>query len=213
MRILLIALLAVFTTFSAAETKPKEDGWKPLFNGKTLEGWKLSGFAGEGESAVEDGKIVIPMSDRLSGITYKGDVPKADYEVELEARRVSGTDFFVGLTFPVADSHASLILGGWGGAVCGISSLDDEDANHNETRKIVRFKKEQWYKVRLRVEPKRIQAWIDDKPLIDVDIAGKKIGTRPEIDPSKPFGLSTFATTAEIKTIRLRSIPSTEKAK
>jgi hypothetical protein len=207
MRTFLIALLAVFATFAVASTEPKED-WKPLFDGKTLEGWKQSGFAGEGETVVEDGKIVIPMSDRLSGITYKGDVPKSGYEVELEARRVSGTDFFVGLTFPVADTHASLILGGWGGAVCGISNLDDEDANHNATRKIVRFKKDQWYKVRLRVEPKRIQAWVDDKLIVDVDITGKKIGTRPEIDSSKPFGLSTFATTAEIKSIRLRTFPS-----
>src|SRR3954463_5830579 len=120
MRTALIALALVLGTVSltADEKDKSKEGWKDLFDGKTLTGWKQTGFTGD-DTTVEDGKIVIPMTDRLLGITYTGDaVPKVNYEVELEARRVDGSDFFVGLTFPVADSHASLILGGWGGAVC-----------------------------------------------------------------------------------------------
>jgi hypothetical protein len=184
-------------------TKPE---WKSLFNGKDLDGWKQSKFGGNADATVQNGVIVIPMAERLSGITYAGDVPKANYEIELEARRHDGTDFFVGLTFPINDSHASLILGGWGGSVCGISSFDGDDANDNETRTLMRFKKDQWYKVRLRVEPKRIQVWVDEKPLIDADPKGRKIGIRDEIAPSKPLGLATFATTAEIKSMRLRAL-------
>jgi hypothetical protein len=166
---------------------------------------------------VEDGKIVIPLAERLAGITYDAKdadkLPKANYEVEVEARRVQGTDFFVGLTFPVGDSFASLILGGWGGTVCGISSLDGDDANHNETRKLIRFKKGQWYKVRLRVESERIQAWLDEEPLVDVKTTGKHVDIRPEIGPSKPLGLASFATTAEVKSIRLREVPADEAKK
>jgi hypothetical protein len=209
-RIIGLALLMGMCCALAADAPA--DGWKNLFDGKSLNGWKSSGYGGGGETRVEDGKIVIPMGDRLSGITYTGNVPHMNYEVELEARRVLGSDFFVGLTFPVGDAHASLILGGWGGAVCGISSLDGEDANTNKTRKVVRFKKDQWYKVRLRVEPQRLQAWLDDKPLIDADTKGKQIDIRPEIAPSKPFGLATFTTTAEVKSIRLRTLGA-EKTK
>ena len=188
--------------------EPAKQGWKDLFDGKTLTGWKQSGYGGE-EAMVEDGKIVIPLAERLAGITCtREDLPKTNYEVELEARRVEGNDFFVGLTFPVADSHASLILGGWGGAVCGISSLDGEDANNNETRKTLKFKRGQWYKVRLRVEPNRIKAWLDDEPLLDVDTTGRMIDIRAEIGPSKPFGLATFSTAAEVKTVRIRDIGS-----
>ena len=191
--------------------EPAKQGWTDLFDGKTLAGWKQSGYGGE-EATVEDGKIVIPLAERLAGITStREDLPKTNYEVELEARRVEGNDFFVGLTFPVADSHASLILGGWGGAVCGISSLDGEDANNNETRKTLKFKRGQWYKVRLRVEPKRIQAWVDDEPLLDVDTTGRTIDIRAEIGPSKPFGLSTFSTTAEVKYVRIRPLPVGDK--
>ena len=50
----------------------------------------------------------------LSGITTTlKDLPTTNYEVEFEAQRVMGTDFFVGYTFPVGDSACSLILGGW----------------------------------------------------------------------------------------------------
>jgi hypothetical protein len=195
----------------ADDAKPKEAAWRELFDGKSLAGWKQSGYGGE-EATVEDGKIVIPLAERLAGITYTGDdLPKTNYEVELEARRVDGNDFFVGLTFPVGDSHASLIVGGWGGSVCGISSLDGEDANNNETRKTLRFKKGQWYKVRLRVEPNRIRAWLDGEPLLDVDTTARKVDVRPEIAPSKPFGLATFSTSAEVKCVRLRGIETEKK--
>jgi hypothetical protein len=215
-----VAVVLVFSVSAAAllqaDEKPKdakEPAWRELFNGKDLTGWRQSDYGGGPEVTVEEGKIVIPLAERLAGITYDAKdadkLPKTNYEVELEARRVQGTDFFVGLTFPMGESHASLILGGWGGTVCGISSLDGDDANHNETRKLIRFKKGQWYKVRLRVEPERIQAWLDDQPLVDVKTAGKRIDIRPEIGPSKPLGLATFATQAEVKSIRLRELQKT----
>jgi hypothetical protein len=197
------ALLGLLLALAAAD-KPE---WRPLFDGQTLDGWKQTDSGGGNEATIENGVIVIPMGERLSGITYAGgDGPKADYEIELDARRTSGTDFFVGLTFPINDSHATLILGGWGGSVCGISSFDGEDANNNETRKVMRFKKDQWYRVRLRVEPKRIQVWLDEQPLIDADPKGRKIDIRPEIALSKPLGLATFATTAEIRSVKLRKL-------
>ena len=194
------------------EAKQAEAGWTDLFDGKSLDGWRQSGYGGEAEATVEAGVLTIPMADRLSGITFTGgDVPKSNYEVEVQARRVGGTDFFVGLTFPVGDAHASLILGGWGGAVCGISSLDGQDANHNETRKLAKFKKNQWYTARLRVEPARVQVWLDGQPLIDADLTGKRVDVRPEIAPSQPLGLATFATTAEVKSVRLRELPADEQ--
>jgi hypothetical protein len=210
-----LVVVLVFTISAAAllraDEKPKEPAWRELFNGKDLTGWRRSDYGGGPEVTVDDGKIVIPLAERLAGITYDGadadKLPKTNYEVELQARRVQGTDFFVGLTVPVGESYASLILGGWGGTVCGISSLDGDDANHNETRKLIRFKKGQWYKVRLRVEPERIQAWLDDQPLVDVKTTGKHIDIRPEIGPSKPLGLASFATTAEVKSIRFRALP------
>ena len=124
---------------------------------------------------------------------------------------MDGSDFFCGLTFPVDDSHATLVLGGWGGTLCGISSFDDEDAAHNDTKTFQRFETGKWYHVRLRVTPGKLQAWVDDKSIVDVSTNGKKIGIRNEMEATKPLGLTSFQTQAEFKDIKLTAIPAEVK--
>ncbi len=188
-----------------------KDGWKPLFNGKDLDGWKITNFGGEGEVFVEDGIVVISQGVDLSGVHTERELPKINYEVQFEAQRVAGSDFFAGLTFPVKDSHCSLIIGGWGGGVCGLSSLSGMDASENETTSYRDFTKGQWYKFRLIVTDDHISAWIDDNQIVDVDTTGQRIGTRFEIDRSKPFGFATYQTTAKLRNAKLRPLPETEK--
>ena len=180
--------------------------WKPLFNGKNLDGWTASDFAGHADPDVEDGAIVIPMGVTLTGVTYGGDVPKMDYEVEVQAKRAQGSDFFCGITFPVDDTFASLIIGGWGGGTCGISSLDEKDAAHNSTTTYHKFNKDQWYTIRLRVTAHKLEAWVDKEKIVDVDTTGKKIALRQDIDAGKPFSIATYQTTAALKDIRIRSV-------
>jgi hypothetical protein len=191
--------------------KADKDGWKQLFNGKDLEGWKITNFGGEGEVYVENGEVVITQGADLSGIHTEQEIPKVDYEIQFEAQRAAGSDFFAGLTFPVKDSHCSLILGGWGGGVCGISSLNGMDASENQTTSYQTFEKGQWYKVRIVVRDKHLHAWLDDAKIVDVDTTDMKIGTRFEVDRSKPFGFSTYSTTGRLKNVRVRSLPPEEK--
>lgn len=104
-----------------AEKNPAEKAevkWQSLFDGKTLKGWKNSEFGGGGEILVENGQIRISFGEGCNGVTYQKEFPKIDYEVQLEAQRVEGTDFFCGMTFPVQESPCSLIIGGWGGRCC-----------------------------------------------------------------------------------------------
>ncbi len=200
-----------------AATKPAQN-WRSLFDGKTLGKWQVSDFAGHGDPTVENGTLLLPFGEMLTGVTYSGDVPKMNYEVELEAKKLDGADFFCGLTFPVNETFASLICGGWGGPVVGISSLDDMDAARNETRSLRRFDKDKWYTIRMRVLPDRLQAWIDNEKVVDVATTGKKISTRVEVDPSKPFGIASYQTSAALRHIRIRNlnadeIPATKPAK
>jgi len=182
-------------------------GWRELFDGKTLKNWKSSGFAAQGEPVVENGLLVLPAGEGLTGVTWDGgDLPKVNYEVEVVAKKMEGADFFCGLTFPVKDSHASLIVGGWGGAVVGISNIDDADAAHNDTTVYEKFDQDRWYTVRMRVLPEKLQAWIDDKRVIDISIKGKKIELRVGIDEAKPFGVASYATTAAIKSVKIRKV-------
>lgn len=183
-----------------------KDGWQPLFNGKDLEGWKITNYGGEGDVLVEDGEVIISQGSDLSGIHTEKKLPKSNYEVQYEAMREAGSDFFAGLTFPIGDNHCSLICGGWGGGVCGISSLDGMDASENETTSYQQFEKGKWYKFRLVVTDNHINAWIDDKQIVDVDTTDRKIGVRFEVERSKPFGFCTYATTGRIRNARIRPL-------
>jgi hypothetical protein len=201
------------TAETASPESPKPaDAWTDLFDGKTLGKWIATQFGGEGEVTIEDGAIVLAKGDDMTGITWRGEPPaKMNYEIELEAKRVDGGDFFCGLTFPVGDDPCSLICGGWGGSVTGLSSLDGDDASRNETTQGINYDNGRWYKVRLRVTPDKIEVWLDDKPIINVATATHKIGIRPEVDASRPLGIATWRTTAALRALRLRKLDAEAK--
>src|SRR5262249_54003361 len=129
-----------------------------------------------------------------------------DYEISLEAMRVSGSDFFCGLTFPVGEAPCSFIVGGWGGGVVGLSSIDGSDASENETTQYKEFTTGRWYKVRVRVTKEKIEAWIDDKKMVDLPTKDRGISIRVEVELSRPLGISSYATTAALRDIKLRRL-------
>lgn len=199
----------------APAAAPKaEPQWTSLFDGKTLGKWAITNFGGEGEVKVENGAILLPMGQTLTGITYTGDdYPKMNYEIALEGQRVDGSDFFCGLTFPVDKTFASLILGGWGGTVTGISSLDDNDASSNDTTKYIRYEPKKWYRIRMRVTENKFESWLDDEKIVDVKTTGHKIGIRIEVDKSCPLGIATWQTSGAIRNIRIRKLAPDEIGK
>lgn len=203
-------LLALLLTIDLpAADAPKVEG-KELFNGKDLKGWKITDFGGEGETIVTNKEILSHEGASLSGVQYTNviDLLTNNYSVSLEAMKIDGSDFFCGLTFPVKDSACSLIVGGWGGGVVGLSNLDSMDASENETTKFISFAKDKWYKIRVEVRTGSIKAWIDDEPIIDADIKDRKVGLRPgPIELQSPFGLSAYQTTAAWRNIRIAPLP------
>lgn len=226
MRLQLVAFLciAVLTSSLCAEDKagtakkkkPKKDtAVIQLFDGKTLKGWNSTKFGGEGEVTVKDGSLILPMGSDLTGVTWKNgkSLPRSNYEITFEAMRVDGYDFFCGLTLPIHKGHASLICGGWGGGVCGLSSIDTYDASENQTSSYYAFKNKRWYKFRIRVTDQQINAWIDKDEIIDLQVSDHKFEVRVEIELSQPLGFASFQTTAALKNIKLRKLTKADLEK
>jgi hypothetical protein len=174
-----------------------------LFNGKDLDGWEITNFGPQGPVYVSGGSIILGMGEGCTGITWKRDFPKEAYMVTLQAKRISGHDFFCGMTFPLDNSFCTLIVGGWGGSVVGLSSINKLDASENETKVLKNFENDRWYKICLIVKPDTIKAYIDDNKLVDFAIGNNKLSIRPEVQLSRPFGIASWTTTAAIKNIRL----------
>ncbi|RME68735.1 MAG: DUF1080 domain-containing protein, partial [Verrucomicrobia bacterium] len=151
-----------------------------LFDGTSLAGWRVIDFPEHGPVRLTgEGWLEIGMGPGLSGVVFTGEVPNLDFEISLEARRVEGGDFFCGLTVPVGESHCTLVVGGWGGSLVGISSIDGLDASENETQRMMRFERGRWYRIRMRVTAGRLMAWIDERLVVAADIEGRRVSLRP----------------------------------
>ena len=184
-----------------------------LFDGETLTGWRTIEFelGGGGLASVgADGSLRISAGEPMAALVLEHPsipLPERGYEIELEAKIVDGSDFFCGLTFPVPSqgSHCTLIVGGWGGTVVGISNVNGMDASINTTRHDRPFEPGRWYAIRTRVSDDYLEVWIDGEIVIDLEISGRKIAMRPgAIEQCKPIGLATWRTAAAYRNLRLR---------
>jgi hypothetical protein len=198
-------IVVVLAAWLSAAAQTTSEGWQPMFDGKSLKDWRETQFNRRGDVQVKDGAIVLGGGSPLTGINWTGRFPKTGYELRFEAMRREGSDFFASVTFPVEDSFATFVTGGWGGDIVGLSSIDGWDASENETRTYFNFENGRWYSFRLQVTPERFTAWIDGERITNVNIAGRRIDLRPgPIEMSAPFGFASYATTGLLRKIEYR---------
>ncbi len=202
---------AATTAAIAIATADQTAAWNELLAGVPASAttWHEAPFGGSGGVEIVDGALRLHAGSPMTGIVWSAPpLPSMGYELEVEAARRSGSDFFCGLTFPVGDCCLTLVLGGWGGATCGLSCLDGNDASSNETATYRGFQRGRRYRARVRVEPGRVRAWIDDgsgsATLADVATDGRRLSLRPEVLPCVPLGIATYATEGEITSVRWR---------
>lgn len=181
--------------------------WISLLAKDSLEGWESTNFGGEGSVEIKDGVLMLGRGDPLTGVTSKKkDLPTDKYEMRWKAKRVDGTDFFAGVTFPIGKEHCSFICGGWGGGLVGISSINGNDASENETSSFRDFKNNKWYSFRVRVDSKVLKVWIDEEEVVSLDREGKSFSLRAEVLSSRPLGYCAFQSLTEVKEWEYRVI-------
>lgn len=183
------------------------EGWRDLFDGKTLTGWRVTDFDQGGSVSVTNGLILLRRGQPFVGVNGTNPIPRVNYELAFDAMRLEGDDFFCGLTFPVGDAHCSLIVGGWGGGIVGLSNVDGANAAENETTKYISFENGRWFRIRLRVTERKIEAWIEQKKVVDLVTTGRHIDVRfGEIMLSRPFGICAWDCSAAYRAIKIRPI-------
>ncbi|MDG3006663.1 3-keto-disaccharide hydrolase [Paludisphaera mucosa] len=211
----LAAWLGVHAALAAAPADGPASESIVLFDGKTLDGWKKTPFYGADavDVRVADGAIVLPLGKSMSGVTTtRNDLPKVDYELSYEAMRTEGVDFFAAATFPVRDGFLTLVNGGWGGNVTGLSSIDGADASENQTTTGYKYKDDTWYRFRVRVTADAVRCWIDDKEVVKVDVKDRQLGTRIQVRASQPLGFCTWETAGAVRKAAIRRLTPAEVA-
>lgn len=162
-----LALSRVFAadanTLTAAE---KSAGWKLLFDGKSLDGWKAS--ENQGTFSVANGELVV--FGKRSHLFYAGKVNNANFknfELSLDIK-----------TFPKANAgvyfHTQYQETGWpdkgyevqvnnthkdvkkGAGLYGIKDNLEAPAKDGE-----------WYTMTIKVEGKRVQTFVNGKQIVD----------------------------------------------
>ncbi|HRH95350.1 MAG TPA: DUF1080 domain-containing protein [Prosthecobacter sp.] len=203
--------LCLFFVLSSCDNQRRSE-WK-LLSDEFAASWKAAGMANEGSVIVHNGEIELQPGQPMTGSTFDAkkwkdtEMPVTRYAIEYEAMRVEGNDFFGTVTFPVNESHVSLIVGGWGGTLVGISSIDDMDASENNTRGNAWFENNRWHKVRIEVRDDDLRAWIDGKLFVNTSLKGHKLGLRAgDIEKCAPFGFASFATKARIRGVIIRRL-------
>jgi hypothetical protein len=175
--------------------------------------WQSAEIPGGGAAAVRDGEATLAEGGPLTGLRFTGwqagGLPVRDYEITCEAMRMAGQDFFAAITFPVRDiaTCGTLIVGGWGGGLVGISSIDGQDASDNLTRNEQRFENGQWYRIRLEVRDELLRCWIDERLVFNASIKARAIGMRAGyIENCAPFGLATYGTQGRVRALVVRQL-------
>jgi Domain of Unknown Function (DUF1080) len=99
--VLLLGLFAMQTQPSLAEDKPSDEGFTPIFDGKTLNGWKISAKTGHslasknttgGRWVAEDGVMVGSQDIPGNGGIIITEKEFGDFEVVLEMKNDFGPD-------------------------------------------------------------------------------------------------------------------------
>ena len=106
-------------------------------------------------------------------------MPKTNYEIALEVLKIDGSDFICGLTVLLGASlSVSLWADGWGGTVVA-GNLSRTPGECGRTPYIA-LPEQKWFKVRMRVTPGKLEAWLDEKKVVDQVITNRKISLRYE---------------------------------
>jgi len=178
---------AVLAVAGLPAAEPSAGEWKPLFDGKTLDGWQVRG--GYAKYKVE-GDAIVGTTSEGSPNTFLCKGPFADFELEFEVRCDKRLNSGVQIRSQVAEEDiphparegAVIRKGTVYGYQCEIATAESEvsgnfwdEARHGkwwddfadkpEARKA--FRNDEWNRYRIVAQGDHIRSWINGVPCAD----------------------------------------------
>lgn len=185
----LLAVSLVFI-FCAGTKKPGSSGWISLFDGKTLNGWKVGDHAST--FRIEDGAIVA--NGPVAHLFYTGDVKNHDFKnFEFKAEVMTTPGSNSGLYFHTQYQESSWPKKGYEVQV----NNTQEDwkrtgslYNIQDVREVY-VKDNEWFTEQISVQGKRVIVKINDKTVVDYTEPDNV--ERPEDMAGRVLSSGTFA--------------------
>ncbi len=190
-----------------------------LFDGSDFEGWRAirhfdvppsDGTGIGGQVFMEDGWLVLGPGNPMSGAAWTSAVPRIDYEITFEAKRLDGRGDFC-LAFPVYSSTCLLQAGAWDMELLGIDVLDGRHPPDNETGQAFYLEQGTPYRFCLRVTDNSLAVRVNGRTWIDFSIAGHRFSLDRKWRKMDAVGIgAAWGTSAAFRNIKLRRIPKGE---
>jgi len=212
---LLVAFLLLCAACRGSEPGPRAagEGWRTLFDGRTLDGWVTTGGRYDGAAAwtVEDGALTGREGPGGEGGLIYTARSYRDFELELDVRLIYPFDSGVFVRMRPPDSGlkgAQVTIDHRPGGEVGAIYADGFLA-HNEWGAQA-LRKDEWntFRVRCTGHPMRVQAWLNGRPLADHQVSDPEgyaeeglIGLQVHGGEDPPPGAL-----AQFKHIRLREL-------
>ncbi len=169
----LVVLIALFAGLSSARSAPARDGFTPLFDGKTLNGWTLIGKVGPGY-VVENGVLTCPADGGGNLFTEK---EFSDFVLRFDFQLSPGGNSGVGIRAPL-DGDAAYV----GMEVQVLDDTAPEYAHlepgqyHGSIYKVAAAKRGAlkpvgaWNREEIRAIGRRVTVTLNGKKILDADL-------------------------------------------
>ncbi len=155
----------------------KSGQWVALFNGKTLDGWKVAentpGDGPAGEARAAEGQIELHCSPQQhwTSLVWQGEMPTADYDLYYDVK-CTDTDWGTApVDFPVGQSQLRADANYYRKFSVRGKSFVKGDRNEWFGVGGIPFVLGIWHHVQFRVTEKRVQAWLDGRKVADISLA------------------------------------------
>src|SRR5262249_9465407 len=210
MRALTLITVVLFLTLASMAAQQQ---WQPIFNGKTIEGWRLMGVHGGngGVRTVEDKTLVANQGPDHKGGLIGTEKKYSDYEIDLEFKVDYPVD--TGLFLRVRDDGMGYQItidyrkDGFIGSLYAPAEGGYIQQNRDWEKY---FKKNAWNKLRARIEgqPAHVVAWLNDVKMTDFQDNGERYPREGYIGLHVHGGKEAWGDTARarFRNIRIREL-------